>query len=100
MKKIVLLIAVAILYGCSTPAKLVERYNFPESGRVISVERFNLEGHDWLCFTWAPFNTYNYYTFSIEHDPNCKKCVKISENNSEKFGEFKNNSYLRNQNVF
>lgn len=99
LKKIVLLLVILLVCSCST-YKQIERFNLPESGRTLSVEKFEQDGHDWKCFTWAPHNAYNYYKFTIVHDPDCKKCVKISENNSEKFGESKNNSYLRAQNVF
>lgn len=66
MKKFILLIATILLCSCSEISKVSDARNLPESGRTIYIERFEMDGHDWICFGDPTI-------FDVEHDPECLK---------------------------
>lgn len=73
MKKLVLLIATIIICSCCSLSKISDKRVLPESERTIYIERFEMDGHDYISFS----TIYNYYypgqNFTVVHDPECLK---------------------------
>ena len=72
MKKfIILLISVICLSSCAV-SRIEDKRNLPESGRVVAIERFEMDGHYYISFTVRnEIVGQGKYSTSIVHDPNC-----------------------------
>ena len=72
MKKlIVLLITVICLSSCAV-SKIEDKRVLPESGRMIAIERFEMDNHYYIVYTIQQEKLgHSKWSTSVVHDPNC-----------------------------
>ncbi len=86
MKRFILLLAILVISSCSSVAKVSDQRNLPESGRTMYVERFEMDGHDYISYTFFyPSYGVDGQSITIVHDPECEKAdfYKILQENFE-----------------
>lgn len=72
MKKfIVLLIALICLSSCAV-SKIEDKRVLPESGRMIAIERFEMDNHYYIVYTIRQEKLgHSKWSTSVIHDSNC-----------------------------
>ena len=76
MRKLLFIIAIALLCACENTTPTVENYVQKNGTECVNIggldyTKFLLEGHDYLIRTWS---TYCGTGSDIEHNPVCRKC--------------------------
>lgn len=86
MKRLILVLLLLVVYSCSSVNKVSDQRNLPESGRTMYIERFEMDGHDYISYTFFyPQYGRKGESTTIVHDPECEKAdfYKILQENFE-----------------
>lgn len=72
MKKfIIFLISIICLSSCAV-SKVEDKRVLPESGRLIAIEKFEMDDHYYIVYTIQQEHIgYSKWSTSVVHDPNC-----------------------------
>ena len=72
MKKFIILLITAICLSSCAVSKIEDKRVLPESGRMIAIERFEMDNHYYIVYTIQQEKLgHSKWSTSVVHDPNC-----------------------------